>query len=845
MDGVPALCVAAWDGVRWREMGAGVGQVAATWEQTAEGVQAFAVVDGVLHAVGRFRVGGASATPIGVVRFDGTTWVPVADGLPLSRSDAVVRTIVRHEGQLVVGGVFSLGSSTARSVVARLDRESFIELGPTQSAQVGSVRQLAVFQGSLYAGGQGLSQPLAPGSFASLLRLGAEGWSAVHPAFVSGSAFNTVRSLRVDGDRLLVGGEFGASTGGRVVALRTWDGTNVVDVATATQRGLHSVWSNASGIFGAGQFDAHVLRAENGIMQVVGEGLQGSNRPAGGFEAVNILLIGESDGTRLNLPRGLILGGTALSTDRNSVVGRRKWRYVHGLSIFDGERPHPISAGPDRPVHDLAHYNGAMAAVGSFLSAGSRRATRVALYNGVRWTPLGDGAGPDATAHAVLAWQGKLVVGGEFGSVAGMAAQRIAAWNGSNWEAMGSIAEFAVLDLWEWDGSLLAVCSNSTRIAGEGVVITLRRWDGTEWVLFGDSADDATRRVLAVFDGRLYGTLGWSLERWDGSGWQPVLANGRPTRFEGVYQGGLLVTRTDSLGGQWVHSRLDAFDQEQVLSRSQWSYANPPRAWASSTGGTVRVGGSFGNSGSGVSNVEFFNGAQHVPVAPFVRRSETAWNETVDTVCVLEFQGRVFVGGGRVWLGESRTTTPWLPMNGLMEIRDLDALPRFRATTSVEEVLPIRGAVSLGVQVEGASGATRQWYRNDVALNDGVQSDGSIVLGAQSDTLHIENLGENLSASRYRIEVGRSGDAGCVLARRGTMFAIRTPIACDSTDFDRDGRTPTEDDLVAFLTVLAGLPCPSGDETACNDIDFNNDFLYPDDQDLLDFLSALGGRVCR
>lgn len=65
--------------------------------------------------------------------------------------------------------------------------------------------------------------------------------------------------------------------------------------------------------------------------------------------------------------------------------------------------------------------------------------------------------------------------------------------------------------------------------------------------------------------------------------------------------------------------------------------------------------------------------------------------------------------------------------------------------------------------------------------------------------------------------------------------------ACDAIDFNGDGLFPDDQDLVDFLSVLAGGACSTG---TCNDIDFNNDGLFPDDNDLVAFLTVLAGGDC-
>jgi hypothetical protein len=64
---------------------------------------------------------------------------------------------------------------------------------------------------------------------------------------------------------------------------------------------------------------------------------------------------------------------------------------------------------------------------------------------------------------------------------------------------------------------------------------------------------------------------------------------------------------------------------------------------------------------------------------------------------------------------------------------------------------------------------------------------------------------------------------------------------CDSIDFNADSLFPDDQDLIDFLSVLAGGACSTN---TCSDIDFNNDGLFPDDNDLLAFLTVLAGGNC-
>jgi hypothetical protein len=77
-----------------------------------------------------------------------------------------------------------------------------------------------------------------------------------------------------------------------------------------------------------------------------------------------------------------------------------------------------------------------------------------------------------------------------------------------------------------------------------------------------------------------------------------------------------------------------------------------------------------------------------------------------------------------------------------------------------------------------------------------------------------------------------------------TLLRIAPTTACDDIDFNNDELFPDDNDLIDFLSVLAGGPCSTAPSPGCNTIDFNRDGLFPDDNDLIDFLIVLAGGTC-
>ncbi|MFN7316496.1 MAG: alpha/beta hydrolase fold domain-containing protein [Phycisphaerae bacterium] len=79
--------------------------------------------------------------------------------------------------------------------------------------------------------------------------------------------------------------------------------------------------------------------------------------------------------------------------------------------------------------------------------------------------------------------------------------------------------------------------------------------------------------------------------------------------------------------------------------------------------------------------------------------------------------------------------------------------------------------------------------------------------------------------------------APCAADRTGDG-RIDMPI-CDCVDFNGNSVFPEDQDVIAYLDVLAGAACD-----ACADIDFNNSGVFPEDRDIVDFFRVLAGGNC-
>jgi hypothetical protein len=111
----------------------------------------------------------------------------------------------------------------------------------------------------------------------------------------------------------------------------------------------------------------------------------------------------------------------------------------------------------------------------------------------------------------------------------------------------------------------------------------------------------------------------------------------------------------------------------------------------------------------------------------------------------------------------------------------------------------------------------------------------------RTETLATEPL--DLGGNPRIIDDPSTADTGLGTAPFADMGAYEfQPVPCNSIDFNQNALFPEDQDLIDFLSVLAGGACSN--DPNCDDIDFNNDGLFPSDDDLISFLRVLAGGTC-
>ncbi len=135
-----------WDGTDWSAVGTGF------VENTdfSAGIYALEVFNGELYAAGTFSISISSTNYVGVVKWNGTAWQPIAD-FP---SFGSVYDLVEFNGNLMMGGTFSglFGGSTGIQNIIGHNGTNWVLFD--EGVRSGEVSTMDVHGGQLYIAGQ-------------------------------------------------------------------------------------------------------------------------------------------------------------------------------------------------------------------------------------------------------------------------------------------------------------------------------------------------------------------------------------------------------------------------------------------------------------------------------------------------------------------------------------------------------------------------------------------------------------------------------------------------------------------------------------------------------------------
>lgn len=339
-------------------------------------VDALVVYQGALIAGGLFTTAGGTAANR-IARWDGTSWSPLGTGM-----NADVRALAVHGDILIAGGTFTEAGGVPASRVAQWNGSSWspLDAGVEGSWLLGLdtyVSALASYDGALYAGGNFVTAGTASAN--CIARWNGTQWAPVGLGLDPKDDLLVVEDLTVYQNALIAGGRF-----------------SVTDIESATTFNI-ARWNGAEwSALGMG------IGRTNGVSALAASG--------------NTLFAGGN----------FQQAGTA---DANSIA---RWDGSSWSALGAGVAPGNDGIAPD--VFVLMGVNGseAMVAGGLFTQAGDTTASKIARWDGTRWTPLGTGMGSAPTSAyvgALAVFQNQIIAGGNFIAAEGSPANGIARWD--------------------------------------------------------------------------------------------------------------------------------------------------------------------------------------------------------------------------------------------------------------------------------------------------------------------------------------------------------------------------------------------------------------------------------
>ena len=451
------------------------------------------------------------------------------------------------------------------------------------------------------------------------------------------------------GPALYVGGQFTSAGGVAVNRIAKWDGATW----SALGSGMDN-WVECLAVFDDGSGPAlyaggRLTFAGGGTANHIAKWDGSSWSPLGSGTNNDVLALAVFDDGSGGGP-ALYAGGSFTSAGGLDVSYIAKWSGSTWSSV----------KGMSNTVNALTVFDDGMGAGsllyagGSFVSAGSTPANRIAKWNGTDWAALGSGltSGASPTVYSLTVFDDggisgpALFVGGAFTLAGTNVANGIAKWNGLGWSALGVgvtssrlVRALTVFDDGNGGGDALFVGGNFLAAGGINAQ-RIAKWDGANWSQVGGgiqtpSSSNAVH-ALAVFDdgggpclfaAGAYDRAGQigidNTAKWNGSNWFSLgtglsddvqaLAVFDDGTGPGLYAGGFLGT-----AGGMAASRIAKWDGAAWSPLSSGLNAGAVTAmqvYDDGGGASLYVGGGFTKaSGHTTNRVAQWNGSNWGPL---------------------------------------------------------------------------------------------------------------------------------------------------------------------------------------------------------------------------------------
>ena len=492
-SGVTVNRIAKWDGMEWTALGEGMDAPIFTLTVFNDGS------GDALYAGGVFTSAGETPA-LHTAKWDGLQWHDLQGG-----TDGIVHALQVHPDdsgpKLWVGGEFQTVGETDASFIAKWDGSTWSPAGSGVADGSGSpdgVFAFGVLEETLYLGGDFAMTTLGASPSTDIARWNGTDWELLGHGVSNGIEASLASDFDpVAGPSLYVAGEFNIAGGIIAPRIARWDGMRwwPLGEGLSGQARALAIYDDGSGpaLYVAGQINSD--KVNNNIGKWDG---QQWHSLGGGIVQANIGALAVYDGGD---GAELYVGGAF-----QDINVPDSW-----LVKWNGSQWSAVGGGVDGPVTAMiVHDDGSGPALfvgGNFDTAGGQTANSIAKWDGVSWSVLGAGlggvAGPFLGSMAVFD-DGNgpaLFVGGHFTTAGEDTANRIARWDGVSWSALGEGADGyvgALLTFDDGDGDALYV-GGEFESAGGMSAEHIARWDGSAWSILSTGIDSAVRD-LAVFD---------------------------------------------------------------------------------------------------------------------------------------------------------------------------------------------------------------------------------------------------------------------------------------------------------------------------------------------------------
>ena len=404
------------------------------------------------------------------------------------------------------------------------------------------------------------------------------GWQG---GFFNDGIKGSVTAIAADGNKIYVGGSF--STAGNVVAnsVAVWDGTAWHPLGSGFDFTVRTLAVDRFGhLYAGGDFTQagaqparHIALWNGKDWQEVGGGVSApvytiAVSPSGevyvggyfGFAGgIPVNSIAKWDGQYWEaLNQGISdphykIMVYAIAIDRYGFVyaggdfTEADGKPVNHIARWDGDNWKALGGGflgdPNRlaSVYSLAiDGRGNLYAGGTFSSAGGKKVSNLARWDGEEWWDVGGGVQYEGSSGAritsILADGGNIYISGGFNSAGGQSAQAIAKWNGTAFEnlAGGMQKDFPdapSVDALAIDRNGNIYAGGNYHLAGGRCTSNIAMWGGSDWQSLGSahSLDGPISAIISDRQGGYYAAGGFvcaaghevnHIAHWDGTFWR-------------------------------------------------------------------------------------------------------------------------------------------------------------------------------------------------------------------------------------------------------------------------------------------------------------------------------------